>query len=843
MKKMFGYGVFASLACVLPFAACTGGDTNAGGGGTTTGSSSGGTTSSTETGGGGSTTTSTGDFVRVHYRLQGTGDVATWGVHYWGAGSTSPNWGTPQLFDKSDAFGGFTDVLVTAIGDTDDAWLGLIPVHCTSTTDCTKDIETEVRWVDLEKNAANGHVAECWITQGQAVQTKTPTATGPVNKVNRPNDFIDLGDGSVRLMFRVPTGSTGTVKYGVAQNNLDKSVTWAATDDINTNGLTVTGLATGTKIYYEITSNLDAGGSTLTDTSAVVSLTPLAFSPITQAADWATWASSSVMYEVMVRSFADGGTPKTPTDPAQDSGIDPNTMDGIGDLVGLLNILPYLKDLGIDTLWMTPGFKAKSYHGYDTTDFYEIDPALGSRKDFVNLTTASHALGIKIVLDLVQNHVADVNPWFQAALDPADPNHAKYHDWFVWSDEYTNMMADKHPWDASAVVWACAKYTCYNQIFGGAMPELNFHNVAVRDEMKKIAQYWLDMGADGFRLDASKHIDQFDEDHMITPNKAGTHVWWKEFNHFVKKQVTHTPTVFLAGENRWDKLNLADLMVPFGGDMDSQFDFPFRTVLDGFVGGATDASGDFVGYLKDIQTKAKVTANGGNPNHFFERFLSNQDLDRPATTYDAALLPQLAAIVLTVPGMPVIYYGEELGKQGKRDKYLGTESWEHDEFIREPMSWYQTVSFTGDKTTSWDIDFAKTNTDNTAVGLGIGMCKAPNLDYPFIKYMTENDSASYAAQAGQITPTPSLYELYKILIAIRKAHPATTALDTTINVTQNTADVYEYTLTKGPDTLTVVLNRKATTATITRPTSVTDLITKVKGTSFSVPAHGVLILT
>ena len=178
---------------------------------------------------------------------------------------------------------------------------------------------------------------------------------------------------------------------------------------------------------------------------------------------------------------------------------------------------------------MTPVFKAQSYHGYDTTDFYNLDPAVGSIKDFADLTAAAHAMGIKIVLDLVENHVADVNPWFIKATDPKDPDYAKYHEWFVWSDEYENMLTDKHPFDPTSLIWACKAYMCYHQIFGALIPELNYRNPEVRAEMKKISSFWLALGADGFRLDASKHIDQFDDNNGIALAVHGTHVWWKEF--------------------------------------------------------------------------------------------------------------------------------------------------------------------------------------------------------------------------------------------------------------------------------------------------------------------------
>ncbi|HRI71445.1 MAG TPA: alpha-amylase family glycosyl hydrolase [Polyangium sp.] len=783
-------------------------------------------------------------YVRIHYRLQGAGDPKTWGVHFWGAGSTSPMWGSPQIFDKTDDFGAYTDVLITAAEE----WLGVIPVLCTN-GNCQKDVETSVRFADLTVNVTDPSIAECWITQGQAISTKPPEAAGPAYKVSRPQDFIDMGNGTVRMMFRVAPGSTGKVEYGVAMDMLTSQATWAKTDDINKNGLMISGLTTGTKIYYRISSALDVNGTMLTDQSAVHELTPIAFSEVKDAADWASWGADEIMYQLLVRTFADGGATKTVTNSMAESGIDDTKRDGVGDLVGLRKALPYLKDLGADAIWMTPVFKSKSYHGYDTTDFYDIDPSVGSIKDFVDLTTAAHATGIKIILDLVENHVADVNPWFVAGADPKSPDYAKYHNWFVWSDEYTNMLTDKHPWDASGLIWACKNYQCYHQIFSGSMPELNYRNPEVRAEMKKIAAFWVDLGADGYRLDASKHIDQFDDNNAITLAKHGTHVWWKEFNSYVKKTIVRpmgSAQVILAGENRWDDPATYGNMLPYGSDMDSQFDFPFRSIVSAFVSGQTGASADFVNYTKKLQTDLANPSLGGNPNHFFERFLSNHDLDRPATQLESAgaaldaKLKQAATIVLTMPGMPVIYYGEEFGKKGKRDKFTGMESWERDEFIREPMSWFKTNVFAGDMTTAWNIDYIKTNEANVSLALDYGTTVGPNPDYPFIKFMSADEPASWGAQKDTAT---SLFNYYKKLISIRKAHAVLTDLAATLTVVTDTADTYEYTLQNGTEKLTVLLNRKSAAAMVTRPAMSTDLISGVQGTTFNVPAFGALVLT
>lgn len=784
-------------------------------------------------------------YVRVHYRIQGGGDARSWGLHFFGAGSKSPEWGSPQRFSQTDAFGAYADVRVEKTGDSDDAWLGLIPVQC-SAGSCKKDVETSVRYVDLHHSQQTPNLAECWITQGQAVQIKPPTSTGPAYKISRPKDFIDLGDGRVRLMFRVASGSTGTIRFGSRADTLDQQVTWQNIDDVNKNGVLLSSLRVGSPVFYQISTSY-AGEH---DQSSVQSLTPLAFSAIRDSADYAAWGQKGIMYQLIVRTFTDGGTPKSAVmDPTQESGIDTAQKDGIGDLIGLRQALPYLKDLGVAAIWMTPVFRAKTYHGYDTTDFFDIDPDVGSKKDFADLTEAAHASGIQIILDLVQNHVADVNPWFLAAIDPKHPDHAKYRDWFVWADEYSNMFADKHPWDSGAVIWACKNYACYHQIFSTSMPELNFRNPEVRAEMKRIAQFWIGLGADGFRLDASKHIDQFDDNNGVALDRHGTHVWWKEFNHYVKKGISRpagSATVLLTGENRWDDPSLAGQMVPYASDMDTQFDFPFRSVLSNFLAGKTGSDADVVKYIRDLQVQTADPSKGGNASHFYQRFLSNHDVDRPATqladtagAHLTAVLKQAATLVLTLPGMPVIYYGEEFGKRGKRDKYLGTESWDHDEFIREPMSWYQALSFRGDKKTAWDIDPVASNAANVTLGLPFGVCKAANPQYAFIKYMADGDTASFAAQKDT---ADSLFQHYKRLSEIRRGQALLTDASATLRVVQDSADLYEYAVEKGGQTISVVINRKPMIQMVTRAAMQQDLLSGTRASSFNMPPYGSLIL-
>ncbi|EYF06064.1 alpha-amylase family glycosyl hydrolase [Chondromyces apiculatus] len=850
MKRILYFAAATAITSLLSVAGCDGGDDgpNPGTGGQ--GGDAGGGA------GGCGPDCASGRFIRLHYRLQGDGDVSTWGVHFFGTGVvTEPAWGSPQLFSEKDDFGGYTDILIDDTAATETSWIGLIPVQCDASANCTKDVETSVRWADLHPNADNERIHEAWITQGQAISREPPSSTGPAYKISHPNDFIDLGNGSVRLMFRVAMGSTGTVRYGTAPDMLDQSVTWTDSDDINARGLIIDGLTAGTTIHYQVSTTLVTDDEQFTDESEIMELTPIAVVPVVATADWANWGREGTMYQLIVRTFADGGSP-TGTGTDADSGIDPAAKDGIGDLVGLRQKLPYLSDLGITSIWMTPVFAANSYHGYDTTDFYNIDPSVGSVKDFKDLTDAAHALDIKIIVDLVQNHVADVNPWFVAALDPSHADHAKYHDWFLWSDEYSNMFTDAHPFDPSAVIWSCKNYMCYHQIFGGQMPELNYRNPEVRTEMKNISKHWIDLGADGFRLDASKHIEQFDDNNQTDLALHGTHIWWKEFNAYVKRDVPRpagSVPVLLAGENRWDDPAVATNMVPYAGDMDSQFDFPFRSILANFVSGQSGEPADLVKYFNDLRASSAATVNGGNVNHFYQRFLSNHDLERPATQFRdmagehlTAVLKQAATVIFTMPGMPVVYYGEELGKQGKRDKLAGAVAegdWDRDELIREPMSWFQDLIFaderqSDDRILRHDIDFAATNDANAVTMADAGICMAPNPDYPFIKFMSESEPASVEAQ---MSDPESLYSHYKSLIQIRRTHHFITNSDVVAVKKQDTATWYEYSLTAGGQSLTVLLNRTATDQTLAR-TMVTDLLSGSNGPVFNVPAYGALIL-
>jgi alpha-amylase len=237
---------------------------------------------------------------------------------------------------------------------------------------------------------------------------------------------------------------------------------------------------------------------------------------------------NNLVYEIFVRSFAD------------------SNGDGVGDLNGVTAKLDtYLNDgrpetdhdLEVGVLWLMPVFPSPTYHGYNVTDFRAINPAYGSLADFKTLLTEAHRRRVRVILDLPVNHTSDEHPWFTAALkDPASPRRAYYR-----------IAANEGPlprwWHRATTA---AGDTRYFGLFSSRMPDLVFDNSAVRDEMKAIAKFWLDLGVDGFRLDAAKHVfgDHFGE--PFTDDEIGkNNVWWQEFS---RAAYAVRPDAILVGE-------------------------------------------------------------------------------------------------------------------------------------------------------------------------------------------------------------------------------------------------------------------------------------------------------
>lgn len=384
---------------------------------------------------------------------------------------------------------------------------------------------------------------------------------------------------------------------------------------------------------------------------------------IAAAAPTAQPAPSGVWYEIFVRSFYD------------------SNGDGIGDLDGVTAKLDYLKSLGVSGIWLMPINPSPSYHGYDVTDYFAVNPQYGTLADFRRLVRAAHARGIKVIIDMVINHSSNESAWFKSALDPKSP----YHDWYTWAGKYTDLdsssAAGARAWHAAGDAAESGQY--YLGIFAASMPDLNYDNPAVRAEMIKVGRFWLKQGADGFRLDAARHIYEnfpwdVDDPAMVAKNIA----WWNQYRRGLDAV---NPHAYLVGEVT---RNEATELAPYLKPLNAVFNFPLAKQLIAAAGSERNMG---LGPTLEISYAAYEAADGGTIKD--APFLSNHDQERVMSQLDddPNHMHMAAAMLLTLPGQPFVYYGEELGMQGRKP----------DPDLREPMRWDRSTTAKGE--TTWEV--------------------------------------------------------------------------------------------------------------------------------------------
>lgn len=407
------------------------------------------------------------------------------------------------------------------------------------------------------------------------------------------------------------------------------------------------------------------------------------------------WWNDTVFYEILVRSFQD------------------SDGDGIGDLQGLTQRLDYLNDgdpnttddLGITGIWLMPINDSPSYHGYDAVDYRAINSDYGTMADFEAFLAAAHARGIKVIIDYVMNHCSDQHPWFTAAA----ANDPTYRDWFRWSPSDPGQTG---PWGQNVWHWNASGW--FYGLFWGGMPDLNYDSPALKTEMFDTAAWWLEtIGVDGFRLDAVLYID---EDGGQLQNTPGTLQFWQDFNTLIKAS---NPEALSVGEAWTATNNVLPYVTNDRLDLCFEFDLSYAT-----VGAVNNADADY------LAGKASQVY-GQYPYQQFATFLTNHDQDRLLNVvgFDEGKAKAAAGIYLTLPGVPFVYYGEEIGMVG---------SGAH-EFIRSPMQW----------------------TDGTHAGFTPGSpWQAINTNYPQFNVAIENQDGG------------SLLSWYKRLITLRNGTPA-----------------------------------------------------------------------
>ena len=356
------------------------------------------------------------------------------------------------------------------------------------------------------------------------------------------------------------------------------------------------------------------------------------------------WWNDRVFYEVFIRSFQD------------------SDGDGIGDIDGLISRLDYLNDgdpassddLGVTGIWLMPPAEAHSYHGYDVTDYYAVEADYGSQADMRRLIAEAHKRGIAVIVDMVVNHSSSRHPWFLASRLGEQP----YSDWYIWRDEDPGYRG---PWGAPA--WHAAGDRYYYGVFWDGMPDLNYLNPAVTREMYDIATYWLDdIGVDGFRLDAIKHIIEVGERQENTPESRA---WLREYEAHLESV---KPNSFTVGEIFNGPSFIVSRYVEERA-IDIGFDF---NLADEMISAAQRGSN------RDIR-RAQRNALRDYPAQQFATFLTNHDQDRLANRllFDVGANKAAASLLLTGPGVPFLYYGEEIGIVGTKP----------DERLRTPMHW------------------------------------------------------------------------------------------------------------------------------------------------------------
>lgn len=382
------------------------------------------------------------------------------------------------------------------------------------------------------------------------------------------------------------------------------------------------------------------------------------------------WWKDAVFYEIFVRSFYD------------------SDGNGIGDFNGITAKLDYLNDgdpttntdLGITGIWLMPIFPSPSYHGYDVTDYYSVNPQYGTMEDFKHLVEEAHKRGIHIVIDMVINHTSDKHQWFKDAK--SDVN-SPYRDWYIWSETDPNY---KGPWNED--VWHPSLTGYYYGIFESFMPDLNYNNPEVTAEMEKVYSFWLkDVGIDGFRLDAAKHLI---EENQLQQNTASTHRWYQKMYPVYKEM---NPSAMTVGELFGDSMSVASKYVK-NNEFDLVFNFQLATTI---IKAAQTGRGKNV-------SRVIETSNAFLTEYQYAPFLTNHDQNRVMGEFqnDVNKAKVAAAMLLTAAGTPFIYYGEEIGMGGSKP----------DENIRRPMQWDNTANAgftTGKPWRSPDANFTDIN--------------------------------------------------------------------------------------------------------------------------------------
>lgn len=394
----------------------------------------------------------------------------------------------------------------------------------------------------------------------------------------------------------------------------------------------------------------------------------------------ACWYKDAIFYELHVKAFYDA------------------KGDGMGDFQGLTEKLPYLKDLGVNCLWLLPFFPSPLRDdGYDISNYCDIHPDYGTLKDFSHFLNEAHNLNIRVIADLVVNHTSDAHPWFQAARSSRE---SPFRNWYVWSetpDKYRDARIIFKDTETSNWAFDPISKAYYWHRFYSHQPDLNFETPAVWQAMFDVVKFWLDLGLDGFRVDAVPYL--FEEEGTNCENLPKTHAFCKDLRKMVDEK--YADAVLLAEANQWPSA-----LTPYFGNGDEfhmAFHFPLMPRL--FMAlrreqkepveevirntPAIPPNCQWAIFLRNHDELTLEMVNDAERDYMYQEYAKdgrmrlNLGIRRrlaPLLENGRRQIELLYALLFSLPGSPVIYYGDELGMGD--NIYLGDRNG-----VRTPMQW------------------------------------------------------------------------------------------------------------------------------------------------------------
>lgn len=414
------------------------------------------------------------------------------------------------------------------------------------------------------------------------------------------------------------------------------------------------------------------GQNTAPSTTQQEAATEAEYLSLTLNEDTSQWWKNGIMYEIWPRSFYD------------------SDGDGNGDFNGMTAKLDYLDDLGVNGVWLTPIFEAPSYHGYDFQEFYEVESDYGTMQELENFITEAHKRDIKIILDLVLNHISSNHEWFEksAAKEPG------YEDYFVWRKQrpaHWGVAWETTPNPERVWHWNEQRQEYYYGAFGATQPDLNLDHPVVVEKLKDIATFWLNKGVDGFRLDAvrvAKEQELPSGNQVIQADTQGTIDFWGDFTAHV---TSINPDALMVGE-AWADMQTIGKYWNDGKGLNGAFDFDFGYVVTDLLNDV-ERTADFGNVAEDDGSKGSAalwhnltSRTEHAPLYFYAPFLTNHDQTRIAHSLgeDPAKIKVAASLLLTTPGPLYMYYGEEIGlsqhKVGDHVYRRAIMQWQQDDY-------------------------------------------------------------------------------------------------------------------------------------------------------------------